>query len=142
MITRLVVDEVGKQPERVHAGRYHDVDVDFGVDGLEVGNRTPEPEHGQVDDGADAAGSDPAERLHRLGDPGFPRPLPAVGRVVVVDLAVEDEHVLVHERGAQPARLDRTTYRLDQRHHPSPSRPVRAVQAPLQGLRSSPMPSM
>ncbi len=116
--------------ERVAAGRHDDVQLGHVLgDPLDPGQGSALPEHGDVDERADAGGRQGAQLGHRVHDPGVL--VPPLVRVVLLYLGGEDEDVLVHQRAPEPGRRDRAEYRLHL--------PVLGHGRPPLSVRSSPV---
>ena len=116
-----VGEEIGELDEGVHAARHDDVEVDRGVDPLEARDEAAEARRGRIDDRLDACRADGAQLLDGVGDADVlvPVALPPDVPVVLQRLRLHDEHVLVHERAAEPLDVNRPAYGLDRPHQPA-----------------------
>ena len=99
------------EPERdvvigVETGRDNDVQVGGRGDPGDARDVAAQPDHGEVDDGVDAARLQLVEPLDRIGHP-FVFVAPCF-RIVHRDLGGHDEHVLVHQRDADISGSDRS----------------------------------
>ena len=101
-----VVELEGHVVVGVDARRHDDVEPrDPLVDPLDPGDVAPEPPHGRVGDGGDAAVGQLTELGDRVSDLLLLVP-PVAGPVVLDVLGAEDEDVLVHQRASQPGDVD------------------------------------
>jgi hypothetical protein len=110
-----VGEEVRQLEERVDPGRDDDVQIDAAVQLLQARDVPAEARHRRVDDRADpglahrAQLDDPVIEALLLIPVGRPEGVP----VVLQRLGLQDEHVLVHQRGAELGGVYRAANRLN-----------------------------
>ncbi len=110
-----VVEEERHLVVGVTTGGDDDVQVgDLLGDALDARDVPAQPDDGGIHDGTSALGRQRAQLVHGVDYPFvFAAPL---GRVVLLDVGIEDEHVLVHVGPAEVGGVHRATNRLNGRH--------------------------
>ena len=113
-----IAQEVRQLEERVDAARDDDVQVDRLVDALDPPDVTSETRSGRIDDRLDPGRPERAQFLNGVGDTNLLVPVARAPDMAVVlqRLGLQHEDVLVRQRPAQRADLDRPADRLDLRH--------------------------
>ena len=102
----LVVEAEWNVVVGVQASRHDDVQVGGRGDTGDARDVAAQSDHGEVDDGVDAARLQFVEPIDGIGHP-FVFVSPCL-RVVHRDLGGHDEHVFVHERDAEISGIDRS----------------------------------
>ena len=98
----------------VDTGGDDDIDVDLVVDALDARDVATQTNHGRVHDGVDAQPFQRTKPPDGIGDAVvLASPL---GRVVLLHLRREHEHVLMHQRRTERRRVNRAIYDLDLGH--------------------------
>jgi len=113
-----VGQEVRQREEGVDTARDDDVEVDRLVDPLDPRDVAAEPQPGRVDDSLDAGLADLRQPRDRVGDADLLVPVAGSVHAAVVPqrLGLHDQDVLVRQRRAELACIDRAPDCLDGAH--------------------------